>query len=233
MRIIPRNSAFFDDFDRHTALIVAAAQTLSRMLTPDAGAPSDLAREIKGIEEQADGIVHRVVVQLRQTFITPLDRDDTHTLMSRLDDILDQIESVAYRLALYRLPVPNRHLSALVQLVERSAVVTRDAVANLRDATTRDRALELCVEINKIENEADAALRAALAELFSDYHLGTPEGFPDPPATTPPGEARLRQRDGIDPVSLIKWKEVFETLEDTTDRCEDVANAIENLLLDS
>jgi predicted phosphate transport protein (TIGR00153 family) len=206
MRIIPRNSAFFDDFDRHTALIVAAAQTLSKMLGPDGGAPSDLARQIKGIEEEADRIVHRVVVQLRQTFITPLDRDDTHRLVSHLDDILDQIESVAYRLALYRLPVPNRHLTALVQLVERSAMVTRDAVANLREASTRDRALELCVEINKIENEADAALRGALAELFSD---------------------------GIDPVSLIKWKEVFETLEDTTDRCEDVANAIENLLLDS
>lgn len=206
MRIIPRNSAFFDDFDRHTGLIVAAAQTLSRMLAPDAGAPSDLARQIKGIEEEADGIVHRVVVQLRKTFITPLDRDDTHTLMSRLDDILDQIESVAYRLALYRLPVPNRHLTAMVQLVERSAVVTRDAVANLRESDTRDRALELCVEINKLENEADAALRVALTELFSN---------------------------GIDPVSLIKWKEVFETLEDTTDRCEDVANAIENLLLDS
>ena len=206
MRLIPRNSAFIDDFDRHTALIVAAAQTLSKMLAPDAGAPSDLARQIKGIEEEADGIVHRVVVQLRQTFITPLDRDDTHRLVSHLDDILDQIESVAYRLALYRLPVPNRHLTALVQLVERAAGVTRDAVANLREAATRDRALELCVEINKIENEADAALRVALAELFSD---------------------------GIDPVSLIKWKEVFETLEDTTDRCEDVANAIENLLLDS
>ena len=146
------------------------------------------------------------MVELRKTFITPLDRDDTHRLISCLDDILDQVESVAYRLALYRLPVPNRHLSALGELVLRSAVVTRDAVANLREAATRDRALELCVEINQLENEADGALRLALAELFGD---------------------------GVDPVSLIKWKEVYETLEDTTDRCEDVANAIENLLLDS
>jgi predicted phosphate transport protein (TIGR00153 family) len=206
MRLIPRNNTFFDDFDKHTGLIVLAAETLCQMLQPDTGAPSDLARRIKEIEQEADVIVHRVVVELRKTFITPLDRDDTHRLVSHLDDILDQIESVAYRLALYRLPVPNRHLTALVQLVERSARVTRDAVANLRDPATRDRALELCVEINKLENEADASLRAALAELFSN---------------------------GVDPVSLIKWKEVFETLEDTTDRCEDVANAIENLLLDS
>ncbi len=206
MRLIPRNNAFFDDFDKHTGLIVAAAQTLSKMLTAQDGPPSDLARQIKQIEEEGDAIVHRVVVGLRKTFITPLDRDDTHRLMSHLDDILDQIESVAYRLGLYRLSVPNQHLTALVQLVERSAIVTREAVANLREASTRDRALELCVEINKLENEADTVLRAALAELFSN---------------------------GIDPISLIKWKEVFETLEDTTDRCEDVANAIENLLLDS
>lgn len=206
MRLIPRNTAFFDDFDRHTALLVTAAETLTSMIRGEGGAPSDLARKIKQLEEEADGIVHRVVVELRKTFITPLDRDDTHRLISCMDDILDQIESVAYRLALYRLPVPNRHLTALVQLVERSARVTRDAVANLRDASTRERALELCVEINKLENEADAALRLALAELFND---------------------------GPDPVALIKWKEVYETLEDTTDRCEDVANAIENLLLDS
>jgi len=206
VRLIPRNDAFFDDFDRHTALLVTAAETLSLIIRGEGGAPSDLAHKIKRLEEDADGIVHRVVVELRKTFITPLDRDDTHRLISSLDDILDQIESVAYRLALYRLPVPNRHLSALGQLVERSAVVTLGAVANLREAATRDRALELCVEINKLENEADGALRLALAELFSD---------------------------GVDPVSLIKWKEVYETLEDTTDRCEDVANAIENLLLDS
>ena len=206
MRLIPRNDAFFDDFDRHTALLVTAAETLSLIIRGEGGAPSDLAHKIKRLEEDADGIVHRVVVELRKTFITPLDRDDTHRLISSLDDILDQVESVAYRLALYRLPVPNRHLSALGELVERSAVVTRDAVANLRESATRDCALELCVEINKLENEADSALRLALAELFSD---------------------------GVDPVALIKWKEVFETLEDTTDRCEDVANAIENLLLDS
>jgi len=206
VRLIPRNDAFFDDFDRHTALLVSAAETLALMIRGEGGPASDLARKIKELEEQADGIVHRVVVELRKTFITPLDRDDTHRLISSLDDILDQVESVAYRLALYRLPVPNRHLSALGELVERSAVVTRDAVANLRESATRDRALELCVEINKLENEADSALRLALAELFSD---------------------------GVDPVALIKWKEVFETLEDTTDRCEDVANAIENLLLDS
>ena len=134
-------------------------------------------------------------MELRKTFITPLDRDDTHRLVSHLDDILDQIESVAYRLALYRLAVPQPAPDGAGSAGRASAIVTRDAVANLREASTRDRALELCVEINKLENEADTVLRAALAELFSN---------------------------GIDPILLIKWKEVFETLEDATDRCEDV-----------
>ncbi len=122
MRLIPRNTAFFDDFDRHTALLVSAADTLSLMIRGDGGPASDLARKIKETEEAADTIVHRVVVELRKTFITPLDRDDTHRLISCLDDVLDQIESVAYRLALYRLPLPNRHLSSLGELVKRSAV---------------------------------------------------------------------------------------------------------------
>jgi uncharacterized protein len=206
MRLLPNNQAFFDDFDKHTALIVSAANALGEMTQPGPTAAADLAKRIKELEEEADGIVHRVAVELRRTFITPLDRDDTHRLMSYLDDVLDYIENAAYRLTLYKLKVPNRHLTTLVQKVQRSAEVTRDAVAALRDKHQHDHALELCVEINKLENEADAALRAALAELFSDE---------------------------IDPIKLMKWKEVFEILEEATDRCEDVANEIENMLLES
>jgi predicted phosphate transport protein (TIGR00153 family) len=206
MRLLPQNQTFFDEFDRHTTLIVAAAEALAEMAQGGGAPASDLAAQIKALEEEGDAVVHRVIVELRRTFITPLDRDDTHHLMSRLDDVLDQIEAAAYRMTLYRLPVPERHLSALVEGVRRSAAVTHDAVACLRDKSGHDRALELCVEINKLENEADTSLRRALTELFSD---------------------------GVDAVTLIKRKEIYETLEETTDRCEDVADAIENLLLDS
>ncbi|HVZ73450.1 MAG TPA: DUF47 family protein [Polyangia bacterium] len=206
MKFLPANTAFFDDFDRHTALIVKAAETLSEMSRGEGGPASDLAGRIKDLEEQGDKIVHRVVTELRKTFITPLDRDDTHRLMSALDDVLDQIEAAAYRLVLYRLPVGDRHIDALIDVVARSAIVARDAVADLRDKTRYDHALELCVRINELENEADAALRSGLGELFGD---------------------------GAEAVTIIKRKEVLETLEEVTDRCEDVADAIENLLLDS
>jgi predicted phosphate transport protein (TIGR00153 family) len=206
MKLLPTNTAFFDDFDQHTSLIVKAAEALSSMSRGEGGAASDLAGHIKDLEEQGDKIVHRVVTGLRKTFITPLDRDDTHRLASCLDDVLDQIEAAAYRLVLYRLPMPERHITALVDTVARSAVVVRDAVANLRDKARYDKALELCVEINKLENESDGLLRTALGELFGG---------------------------DTDAVSIIKRKEVLETLEETTDRCEDVADSIENLLLDS
>jgi predicted phosphate transport protein (TIGR00153 family) len=206
MKFIPENTAFFDEFDQHTALIVHAAEALSAMSRGEGGAGSDLAGHIKDLEERGDKIVHRVVTELRKTFITPLDRDDSHRLVSSLDDVLDQIEAVAYRVVLYRLPMPEHHITALVDTVARSTLVVRDAVANLRERTRYDEALKLCVEINKLENEADGLLRTALGELFADGH---------------------------DAIAIIKRKEVLETLEETTDRCEDVADSIENLLLDS
>jgi uncharacterized protein len=206
MRLLPKNHAFFDDFDRHTALIVSAAQELRGMVAPAGGSASDAAARIKLIEEEGDVIVHRVVRALRATFITPLDRDDTHHLATRLDDVLDAIEAAAYRLALYRLPVPHRHLTTLVEQVGLSAQVVAEAVSCLREKDQHERALELSVRINELENQADATLRLALSELFADAD---------------------------DPILLIKWKEVVELLEETTDRCEDVADAIENLLLDS
>jgi predicted phosphate transport protein (TIGR00153 family) len=206
MRLLPTNTAFFDEFDQHTALIVRASEALSAMSRGEGGGASDLAAHIKDLEEEGDKIVHHVITELRKTFITPLDRDDSHRLISSLDDVLDQIEAAAYRLVLYRLPMPERHITALVDTVARSAVVVRDAVANLRDKTRYDKALELCVEINKLENDSDGLLRAALCELFG-------------------GDA--------DAIAIIKRKEVLETLEETTDRCEDVADSIENLLLDS
>jgi predicted phosphate transport protein (TIGR00153 family) len=206
MRLLPKNDAFFDDFDRHTELVVQAADELRQMTGANGGSSFDGAARIKTLEEEGDSIVHRVVRELRSTFITPLDRDDTHHLVTRLDDVLDAIEAASYRLALYRLPLPHPHLAALVEQVGRCALVVRDAVKHLRDKDQHEQALELCVRINELENQADATLRAGLSELFAN---------------------------ASDPIQVIKWKEVLELLEEATDRCEDVADAIENLLLDS
>jgi predicted phosphate transport protein (TIGR00153 family) len=206
MRLLPKNESFFDDFDRHTSLIVSAAEILGTMTAGGTESIAELAARTKKLEEEGDEIVHRVVVGLRRSFITPLDRDDTHSLASHLDDILDLIEAGAYRLALFRLHVQQPQLTALVEQVKRSSLLIRDAVAGLRDKANHDKVLEICVEINQAENEADSILRAALEDLFAN---------------------------ATDPLLVIKWKEVFETLEECTDRCEDVADVIENLLLES
>ena len=203
--LLPKNELFFDDFDKHTALIVEAAELLAAMTAGGRDGAAD-ARRMKELEEQGDAITHRVVLGLRRAFITPLDRDDTHNLMSHLDDVLDLMEAAADRVVLFKLRLPQQHLTALAGQVRQSAAVIQEAVKSLRDKATRDRALELCVKLNELENQADVTLRAALTELLSD---------------------------GADPILVIKWKEVFETLEQTTDRCEDVADVIENLLLDA
>lgn len=205
MGLLPKNELFFDDFDKHTALIVSAAELLATMTARNGDAAAD-ARRIKELEEQGDAITHRVALGLRRAFITPLDRDDTYNLMAHLDDVLDLIEATADRVALFKLRLPQPHLSELVDQVKQSAAVIEDAVKCLRDKASHDRALELCVKLNDLENQADKTLRAALTELLAD---------------------------GADPISVMKWKEVFESLEEATDRCEDVADVIENLLLDA
>ena len=205
MRLLPKNELFFDDFDGHTALIVSATELLGAMASGKSDAAAD-ARRMKDLEKQGDDITHRVVLGLRRAFITPLDRDDTHALISRLDDVLDFVEGAGDRMALFKLRMPQHHLTELVRQVHESAVVLQEAVKSLRQKATHDRALELCVKLNALENQADVTLRAALTELLSD---------------------------GADPILVMKWKEVFEMLEQATDRCEDVADAIENMLLDA
>lgn len=205
MRLLPKNELFFDDFDSQAALIVSAAELLAAMASGNGDAAGD-ARRMKDLEKQGDDITHRVVLGLRRAFITPLDRDDTHALITRLDDVLDFVEGAGDRMALFRLRLPQHHLTVLVGQVRESALVLQEAVKCLRQKATYDRALELCVKLNDLENQSDVTLRAALTELLSE---------------------------GADPILVMKWKEVFEMLEQATDRCEDVADAIENLLLDA
>jgi uncharacterized protein Yka (UPF0111/DUF47 family) len=206
MRLLPRNQAFFDEFDRHAALIVTASRELREMVSGGGGSAVDAAARIRRLEEDGDAIVQRVARGLRATFITPLDRDDTHHLASRLDQVLDAIEAAAYRLALYRLPLPHPQLTSLAEQVWKASQTVRQVIEELRHRSHHDRALEACVRLNEIENDAENLLRAALAHLFA------------------------REKD---PIMLIKWKESFELLEDTTHRCEDLADTVDDILLSS
>ncbi len=204
--IIPRDEMFFDSFERICVLIVEAAKKLMAML--DKGSPFDAsAREIKTLESEADEHVHQAAKRLHQTFVTPFDRQDIHRLLLRLDDILDMIEAVSSRLELYdpnRIREETKEMTGL--LVEDTEQVA-DMIGLLRDFKRQSgRILELTVEINRLENEADRVHHKAIGRLF---------------------------REEEDARELIKWKEILDHVESATDRCEDIADIVEGIVLEN
>ena len=202
--LLPREEDFFGLFERHAALTVEGAKEMQRLVQGGQNIRA-LAARIKEIEHETDVITHACVAKLHTTFITPFDRDDIHRLITRMDDVMDYIESAAVDVMLYELTemtVPARELAdVLVRSTESVAV----AVAGLKRVKQSQVILDACIEVNRLENEGDEILRAAMAGLF---------------------------RDAKDPLLVLKWKAVYEALEDATDRCEDVANIIEGVVLE-
>ena len=164
------------------------------------------AERVKSIEHECDDITHAVVASLHKTFITPFDRNDIYRLITKMDDIMDMVEAAADRLALYDIPKMTTEAGELARCLVSSAEHVLGAVSGIKDLKKPSGILEHCVEINRLENVADGILRGALAKLF---------------------------REEKDPISIIKWKEIYETLEAATDRCEDVANIIEGVVLEN
>jgi uncharacterized protein len=204
MRLLPRETSFFDDFEQQGQRTVEGCRAFLEMVED----PSDMtakAKHIKTLEELCDSITHRVVERLHKTFITPLDRNDIYRLITKMDDIMDYVEAAAERLALYELHTPTSQTIELARVLVSSSEGVLDAVSRLRDLKNSHLILEKCVEINRLENEADALLRSSLAALFKEEKNA---------------------------VTIIKWKEIYELLETATDRCEDVANIIEGVVLE-
>jgi uncharacterized protein Yka (UPF0111/DUF47 family) len=202
--LLPREEDFFGLFERHAALTVEGAQEMRRLVDGAASIPARAAR-IKQLEHETDVITHACVERLHKTFITPLDRDAIHLLISRMDDIMDYIEAAAASVMLYELHEMTAPVRALADVLVRSTEAVAVAVSGLSNLKQADRILQACIEVNRLENEGDEILRSALAELF---------------------------RGAADPLLVLKWKEVYEALENATDRCEDVANVIEGVVLE-
>ncbi len=152
-------------------------------------------------EHTGDRLTHDLIKKLNQTFITQLDREDIHQLASRLDDVMDLIEAAATRMALYKIKRCTPEAKRLAALIHESAEEIVRAVQKLKDLKN---ILPHCVEIDRLENVADHVSRDAIAALFTGGH---------------------------DPVEIVKWKEIYETLETATDRCEDVADVLERIVL--
>jgi uncharacterized protein len=205
MRFLPKDESFFDQFEKHGRRTVDGCRALLELVTT----PGDVvsrAKVISEIESDCDRITHAVVAQLHQTFITPLDRNDIHRLITKMDDVMDYVEAAAERLALYELTTFTPEIGRMAASLMASAERVQEAVAALRNLKNPEAILAKCVEINRLENETDGILRAALARLF---------------------------REEKDPITIIKWKEIYELLETATDRCEDVANIIEGVVLEN
>jgi predicted phosphate transport protein (TIGR00153 family) len=204
-RLLPREGKFFDFFNQHAALASAAAAELQALLS-DLSQMELRARAIERNEKQADRITHDTVQLLHKTFITPLDRDEIHQLITGMDDILDLMEDVATCLNLYDVKSVTADAQKLAEICVVCTDKVREAVGLLESMKNADRILALCAEIDRLESDADFVFRSALAKLFRE-------------------ETDVRQ--------IVKLKEVYQLLESVTDKCEDVANVIEGIVLEN
>ncbi len=200
LRLLPVEPKFFDLFEKQAATVLEAARALQEM-SQNYDRVTERAEHIKALEHRGDTLTHELFDSLNRTFITPFDREDIHALASALDDVLDQIEGVASRFALFKIEKITPETRHLISIIEKACVAIHEAVRHLRDFK---RVLEYCVQINQLENEADHISRATTARLFDEA-------------------ADFRE--------LIKWKELYGRLEATTDDCEDVANILEGIVV--
>jgi predicted phosphate transport protein (TIGR00153 family) len=199
MKLLPREEKFFEYFHQQVKFICQAAD----LLVEGAGAGNahlaSAAHQIKAIEEQADTVIHEIYTRLNSTFITPLDPEDIHSLSSHLDDVIDGIEDSVHRMLAYRIDPLPRTVLELCHLVQSCGLSLLKAF----EALAKDQPfMDHCIEINRLEEAADQLVRAAVSDLF---------------------------RDEKDPIRVIKLKEIYEFLEQTTDYCEDVADALQNV----
>lgn len=202
-KFIPREEKFFDLFEQAASKIAEGARLLKEMIEFYEN-PSAKASKIKEVEHELDIITHTTIERLNKTFVTPLDREDIHSLISHMDDVLDSIEAVARRLVLYKVEKTTPELLAMVKTLIKAIEVMSKAIIGLRDMKHPQIILNYCIELNSLENEGDDLYRIALAHLF-DHEK--------------------------DPIELIKWKEIYEIMEASVDCCEDVANVIEGVVV--
>ncbi len=196
--------SFYEAFERHAARIVEAGNLVAQIAREPERAV-ELAKAIKDVEDAGDRITHETIARLHKTWITPIDRADIHSLITALDDVLDLIDAVSERIALYEVKSPPAFVIQLADSLKNATVAVNQAIKLLPQVKQPKQMLDLCVEINRLENEADDAYRHGLATLF---------------------------RGGFDAIEVMKWRDIIDNLESATDRCEDVANILEGIVLE-
>ena len=204
-RLMPREGRFFDIFNAHAARIVEGSKELAEMI----GRFSELeahAQRIDAVERAADKLTHECITLLHKTFITPFDREQIHQLITRMDDILDLIQDVAESIALYDLRKVTPEAKQLAEICQMCCDRVQAIIALLPDLSRSEAIFKCSDEIDRLESDADRVMRSALSKLFRE-------------------ENDLKQ--------VMKLRAVYELLESITDRCEDVANIVEGIVLEN
>jgi len=201
--LIPRNYRFYDLFEQSAHNLVVAAEAMVDLMQHFENVNTKTAH-IKELEHVGDSIIHKIVEELHKTFVTPLDREDITALAQNMDDVMDYMEGATTAICTYGIRRPRAAACSVADLVRLQTVQVEKAVPKLRHRSQLESVLEHCVEIHRLENEADIVFLDAMAKLFQD----------EP-----------------NPVEIIKWRDIYDQLELATDSCEHVANVLEGIVL--
>lgn len=201
-RLIPKEQQFFDLFEQLGELLMKSG-TLLHELVSNPQQLEEKAKQLERVEHDADQVTHEIMAKLNSTFITPIDREDIHALATALDDVIDFIEGATEHLILYKITEPRPQFKELAEVVMKQVHEIHRMIPRLRNLRHAD-ILVHCIEVNRLENEGDRIDREAVAELFERRE---------------------------DPLEVMKWRDLYDLLETATDKCEDVAVAIEGIFL--
>lgn len=201
---LTRDHVFWDAFAKQADASVRAAHILEKM-TGDLGNSPRYAEEIRRIEDEGDQITLTAVNALHQTWITPLDREEIHSLISAQDDVLDLIHATSDRVELFELTSLFPEAAQLASLIVKQTEQIRAMMDQLKNMKDLEPVLKMCTAVRVLEKEADVSYRRALAHLFKEK---------------------------LDPMDVMRWRDVLEAMETATDRCEDVANIVEGIVLE-
>jgi predicted phosphate transport protein (TIGR00153 family) len=201
LNLLPREEQYFDLFLQMTLYICEAARELKEMLADKNHNYQEYSQRIKGLEHACDELTHNIATRLNKSFITPFDREDIYTMSGALDDIVDLIDDAARAIIIFDVHETTDYARAFADVIERMAEQLHEIVSILRKPKNITQRL---VEIHRLENEGDDIYHAAIADLFHEEH---------------------------DPLTVLKWKEIYEKLEAAVDRCENVANIIESVII--
>ena len=203
MKLLPRDEEFFTLFQRQAEVLVRSAALFSEMIE-HFDRKAEYGEKFRELEHEGDSVAHEIIEKLNRTFVTPLDREDIHTLAHRVDDIIDMVDGAVGKTLLYDIKKPTKEMKELSRIISAATAEIQQAIALLGNPKRRKELLDRLIEVNRLENEGDMLLKHAMVKLFENAQST---------------------------LEVIKWKEVYETVEKAIDKCEDLAVAIEAVVV--